>query len=84
MSLNTGTHAEIQSKRGGRRPGAGRPRAPGTRLKPDPPADEEAVYEAIRATVNDFLGSEPAPSMDDVANVLVRLLARARQLQREA
>jgi hypothetical protein len=83
-SLNTGTPAETQSKRGGRRPGAGRPRAPGIRQKPEFTAGEEVVFQTLREAVNRLLDSDPAPSMADIAGALARLLARARALQREA
>jgi hypothetical protein len=66
--------------RGGRRAGAGRPPRP----RPAPTSAEEAVYEAVRERVNLILGGQPAPSMDDVAGALTRLLERARRVQREA
>jgi hypothetical protein len=81
--LNSGTASEIKRGRGGRRPGAGRPPKP-SHPQPQPSPAEEAVYKAIRATVNALLESEPAPSMADIAGALARLLARARALQREA
>jgi hypothetical protein len=81
--LKSPDSAEIKSGRGGRRPGAGRPPKP-SRPKPQPSEAEEAIFQSLREAVNVLLGTEPAPSLVDIAGALARLLARAKALQREA